>query len=569
MKFNKKIAKTLIFALALSFAPAFVGQAKASGAATSFEGSSGVVTVDPAKKVWSFAKVAKTEKSANLKIEDGATAGLYSLTEINPVVANKIDLSFAKKNKEIVLAIGKTTTIENGFYKAADWEVVKIAPENAKFKVAYVSEAPKTNEAYAIPSGHGYITATNDGQEYDLKTNKTKVEVRTDSSDWATVEKFFVKEEQVNGADKLEMLTQKGAKLYFRIAGTTTQGTTVGTWPSKEANIKISPQAKAPKIAINNAKGEINFKKDMKFAVAENTTVPSDWKTAPGKVGFNDASLKENNPQITGEKTVYLFAKDPAKGKKIESKVAMVKLVHQGKVTVLDFKTKQDGPVVGDVETGVSFALKIPYDLKKGGTLTNNSDKNYEVLLTSEENAPAGAKWLSLKAKKKNKPGKLNLKYTTDNKLNTFGPASNIFVRLIGDKKIVNNEITMYSPASVKKGFVPEKVAQTIELPNFTAVTYTVGTEAKLTGEVTFTNLFKDGLKLKLKMLKAPKGVKVKLDKLKKVEKNGKAKIELTVSKNAVKKANEMTDRTVEFELSGEGAEAKKVTVTITAQDKQ
>lgn len=567
MKFNKKIAKTLIFALALSFAPAFVGQVKASGVATSFEGSSGVVTVDPAKTVWSFAKVAKTEKSANLKIEEGATAGLYSLTEINPVVANKIDLSFAKKNKEIVLAIGKTTTIENGFYKAADWEVVKIAPENAKFKVAYVSTEP-TKKDFAIPSNHGYITATDNGADYDLKTNKKLVEVRTDSSDWATVENFFVKGGQVDGADKLEMLTQKGAKLYFRIAGTTTQGTTVGTWPSKEANIKISPQAKAPKIAINNAKGEINFKKDMKFAVADNTTVPSDWKTAPGKVGFNDAKLNDSNPAITGEKTVYLFAKDPAKGKKIESKVAMVKLVHQEKVTVLDFKTKQDSPVVGDVETGVSFALKIPYDLKKGGTLTNNSDKNYEVLLTSEENAPAGAKWLSLKAKKKNKPGKLNLKYTTDNKLNTFGPASNIFVRLIGDKKIVNNEITMYSPASVKKGFVPEKVAQTIEVANFSAVTYTVGTEAKLSGTVTFTKLFKDGLKLKLKMLKAPKGVKVKLDKLKKSGENGTAKIELTVSKNAVKKAAEMTDGKVEFELSGEGAEAKKVTVTITPQDK-
>lgn len=570
MKLNKKWVKAVVFALMLSFAPVFVSEARAEGTATSFEGSTGLVSVDAAKKVWSFAKIAKTEKNANLKLDTGSTAGIYTITEVNPIVDNKIDLSFAKKNKEILLAIGKSTDIVDGFYKANEWEILKIAPENGTFKVQYVSTEPTDNSNFAISSKHGYIVATDGGNAYDLKTaNKAKVEVRTESSDWATLDKYFLKGGQVDGSDKLEMLTQSGAKLFFRIAGTTTTDDAAGTWPSKEVSIKIAAQDKAPKISVNNAKAEINFKKDTLFNTSENTNVPSTWKTAPGKVSFNDASLNANNPGIAGDKTLYLFVKNPANGKKIESKLSMLKLTHQDKVTVTELTDKQSGVLTGSDSDGVSFSLKIPYDLSKGGTLSNTSAKDYEVLLTGENTPPANAKWLTLKAKnKKGKAGKLNLKYSADNKLNTFGPASHIFIRLPGDKKPINNELKMYSPASEKKAFVPVKVTQTIELPEFTAINYTVGTEAKLTGTVTFKKLYKDGLKLKVKVEKAPKGVKIKLDKLKKSSENGTAKIELVISKNAVKKAADMTDREVVFELSGEGAAPLKTTVTITPKDK-
>lgn len=577
MKFKRNIVRALLLAAVLSVTPLFAQTAKASDATKpTFLGVTGEVKVEAAYKFWAFAKQAKNEKAANLK--NGASDDLYTISELNSIETTKVDLSSIKKNKEIIIAVGKTDTVTDGFYVKTDWEIVKIEAEKANFKVEYLVTKPEaTILAKTIQSSFGYILATVDGNPVDLVgTDAEKIEARTELGKWKTVKSFFSKDggtapiTGATGGDAvLQMFTQKGAKLFFRIAGVDGKGDApIGTWPSKEVSLKINAQDKAPKVTINNAKHEITFKKGMVFNVNENGKLPTDattWKTAtPGKVSLAHASIG-----VTGEATKYILVKTAATDKKMDSKVTKIKLNHQAKPTAAALSDKSNGNVIA---SKVTFALKVPYNLKKGGLLTNTSTDDYEVHLTTADEPAKDAKWLKLKAqkpaagKKAAKPGTLVLRYTEDGKANTFGSDdTKIFLRLIGSKKIEAGELKMYSLPSDKVAFKPKADEQEFSVTGLDTVDYKVGKDMTFKGTVDLTNLFKDGLKPKVKVTSALSGVTVKVDKMKKGTGKGTATIYVTIKKSAAKQATDINGKELKFTLNGEGAPALEHTVTVNA----
>lgn len=569
MKLNKMIARAFVLSFVVTMLPVFAHTAKATtAAAPSFLGTKGEVKVDAAFKLWAVAKVVKTEKAANL-VKDSE---YYSISEIAPVIEAKIDLSSMKKNKDIILAVGKKDDIADGKYVGADWTIVKIPAEKNNIKVIYTTEAPEAaTAAKAVQSEYGNIVITEEDVALDIPgADSEKIEVRTETGAWKTAKVFFSKDGtsayagNKGGNEVLQMLTQKGAKLYFRKAGIDAKDSgPAAAWPSKEVSLKIPAQDKAPKIKINTAKEEIGLSKGMSYGISDSAdTAPNPWKEAAGKVTFTDAT-------INGSADKFLFVKKTGTGKKLESKVTKIKLEKSEKPTVAAIGTDQKKEMIGSAANGVTFSLKLPYDLKKGATLTNTSDKEYEVQIIKADSPDVKAKWMTLKPKKtskdKTRPGTLTLKYSAQEKINTFGAdGMNIFFREVGGKKIEQGAIKMYSPVSEKSAFVPKKVEQEITVDLAAVSGHKITQTKTYKGTITLTKIFKEGVKPKIKVLEGGvKGVTIKVvEGFKKSSDNGVAKVELTVKKT--KKLDELNGKVFKFKVTAEGAE-KEHSVNITA----
>lgn len=541
MKFKKSIAKSLVFAMALSLAPVTSFVAKAEAKAPSdckFECTTGLCTATSAN-YWGIAKEVKgknPEKKGNLKVGDK----WYVVKNIEEYCNKGVDVSsFAKKGVDI--ALGTETAVSSG-----TWTIKSIKPGDKSFAVAYLGVASdgavkkvKVRAGDAIGDDtYGYIGAaiTKGASAGSVKLKDDKIQIKVGSGDWIKGSEFIDKY-------PMQMLTQLGSTLTFRIAGTADQ------FPSKEVKLKVKAQPKAPNIKYNPKKNELGLKKGDEVCLGNDK-----WTVASGK-----CILTELN--IDGESDKTIKVRRPAKKNTISSKVQTIVLKKQDKPTLNKVESCTGSVIVNKVE----FSLKVPYDLKKGGILENkDKDNAYDVFIGAK--APdAKSKWLSLKAAKAGKgkdvkPSKLTIKYDDKNKKdNTFASGSSvkIYVRIPGsvDKKI--GEIKMAS-AQESCDFKPSVVRQQITC-NFkekcTDGNIISSTKEAITAkaELSMTGIIKNGKAPKIKVTGKVMGVSVKADKF------AAGKSILTFKVNKGKKA--VTGKFI-FTVSYEGA-TKVVEVTV------
>lgn len=577
MNLNKKIAKTMVFALglgAVSFLGNYGARVEAAPSNQKFDNKTGLFTAD-GTGFWAVAKPVKDVKKAN--VIDG---GNYVIkpADIEAYSAG-VNLTALGEGKELYIAYGEANTAgADGKY--AGWKVQKIDAASKKFNVYYLGEENgkigKTAATKAKGGDAGYLAAVvSDGKkdtELDLVGDASeKVFVKAGDGSWSTFKAFFG-DDAAKTNTKLKSLVQRGASLTFKYAADATSWT-------KEAKVKITAQPKAPKVGVDVQKEEVtSLKKGMQYQVVEKTDANADpalgatWQDVPENtksIGFANTTAK-----IINSKDYVLFVRNKADKKKVASKVAKIKLKGTEDLEAPDaIESKPEGSLLKTPDK-VIIALVRQFDVTKGATITNKSTEDYEIYVDGKENEklPDKAKWTLLKGKKTTEAKDVVLKLKYDKatgKANSYGDAKlKVLIRKAG-KKLQNGEATLASAvqkavvtlAKVEQagslvadsGVGTESVANTA-----VAAKYNKGEEKEITFNYKITKYQKFDKKPKLEFVKGG-NITVKIDNF--VEgADGSATAVVTVKIG--KKATAV--ETQKIKISAEGAAAIEPTITFT-----
>lgn len=556
MNLKKLVAKTLVFAMAMTFVPAVnMGTAKAAAPTDlAFSGVEGTLSTATGK-FWGVAKELKDNKKANLEVG----GKFYLVTDVQPVADDVIDLSSFGSTKDTIIAVGSQAEV-----KKEEWTVKTIKAGSKSFVVGYFADKTganikKVSVANAVGGAYGYLGAVDMGSkttpaaEVKLKENEEKIEVKQGNGSWKTLKKYFAEDtKDENVTKKLQMLAQRGGTLTFRQLGET------DTWPSKEVKVKIVAQAKAPNAKVDPVKSEIGLKKGMEYRIAlEAAPAAGDkWQTADKKMTL--AELKDKDDavgKIDGTKDATIEVKTGATSKKIASKVSTYTLKKQDAPTLVALTG--DGDLVA---SKLTLKVKTTYDIKKGAELINKDTAHeYEVYVSQDGTAPAAnAKWTKIKAPKDAaKPTKGALKYSASAKPNTYtdnNTNAKIYVRYPGSVDKKTGVITMAS-AAADATFKLANVAQNVTVTggsgagnNEITVATPKATAVDKDIEVTITNVTKAGTP-KVKVTATLANVAVKAGKID--ASTGK----FTVTVKATNKAfTEAGNKELKFTVSYEGA---------------
>lgn len=575
MNLNKKIAKTMVFALGLG-AVSFLGNYGARvEAAPSFDNKTGFLTAENNTGFWAVAKPVKDAKKANVK--DNNVNYVIKPADIEAYSAG-INLTALGEGKELYIAYGENTTVgADGVYTG--WKVQKIGAASKKFNVYYLGEQAgkmgKITATKAKGGDAGYLGAVvSDGKkdtELDLAAaDSEKVFVKAGDADWVTFKKFFGGDAAPDDGKvntRLKSLVQRGASLTFKYAADDTSWT-------KEAKVKITAQPKAPKVGVDVQKEEVtSLKKGMQYQVVEKTgdtepALTATWQDVPENTkSISFATVKA--AAIENAKNYTLFVRNKADKKKVASKIAKIKLKGTTALeAIAAIENKPEGKLHKD-DNKVTIALVRQFDLTKGATITNKTTDDYEIYVDGKENAklPDKAKWTLLKGKKnaEAKDVVLKLKYDkATGKANSYSEAKfNVLIRKAG-KKLQNGEATLAS--AVQKAVVTlgkvEQAGSLVQIPgdatvagaNVTA-TYTPGEDKEINFTYKITNYQKFDKKPKLEVTKVD-NVTVKVGNFEEVAADATVTVTLKLGKKA-------TGNVVQkIKLSAEGVTPAEYTIT-------
>ena len=566
MNFKKTIAKSLVVAMALGMVPVAnlqTAKAAAKPTALTLVGESGLVTATSAK-YWAIAK--KVDKAGKGTVEIGGKN--YKVSNVQEYLG-AIDVYPVLKGKAGTVVIGTTATPDKD-----NWDVLEIPAAEKTLKVQYVAKKDKVKglagaATKALGGDFGYLVATKVGanKKTEEVTFDDKVEGKINDGNWLTLAKLFgtLDDAGVNG--KLKIFAQNGSTLTFRIKAAD------GSFASSEAKVKITPQAKAPAVKFDTTKETASIKKGMDWQVVEianANTAPDDAKWTAA--GANTKSMAITELKVGGssgtaldkEKNYALFVRTAATDKKIASKYSMVTLKARPKTLKFEGdKIEGEGTLIknfdGSKELG-SIKSALIYDLSKGAVLTNASTDDWEYALSKTE----PTKWNTLKAPKDaKKPSVAKLKYSKEEKANTFGwTGAKLYLRVAGTKQTKEGVATL-AGVTVDTAVALTKTAQTLSFTGATlenAVDNTsdlstlkpkykiaTGTAAKITIAAKVSKVVKDGVAPKIK-LKSGSKVSVKADK---VAKDGKFNITFDISKSLFKTPESIADATFNLKFEG------------------
>lgn len=563
MNFKKTIAKSLVVAMALGMVPvANLQTAKAGTVTITFNGAEGTATGGDAQ-FWGIAKVDK--KGGKDSVEINGTK--YKITNVQEL-AGMIDVYAALKGKEGVIVAGETPVPDS------TWKELKLAAADSTFKVQFVASTSAVKgfkPSNAVGGDFGYLFATTGKKgsetEVNLKDKADAVEVKLNDGSWQTFKAFMAGTGSVTDAlvnTKLRALGQSGSSLSFRMKGTET------AWASKESKLKIATQGNAPAAKVDVTKETTSVKNGVEWQLVD-AGKPADatkWKLSTSKKGLTLDELK-----LDATKDQDLLVRTGATAKKIASKVGRVTLKKpEGALTV-----GAGGNITGTGaaievggKTGVIVSSTLAYDITKGLLLQNVSNKDIEYALVPSTGDTSKFKWSVLKASKDpvKKPTKANLKYSKDEKANTWTEGkTKLFLRLSGAKQDKNGVATrsgVSAGAIVKIANIAQNVTfesgsssdtakSTINASATTAaIQIATGTAATFTINAKVDKVVNPkGGSPKVKVVKAlPKGVTYKVGKVDGA--TGKFTITVNVSNKAFTGAEINAD--AEYGLTYEGA---------------
>jgi len=563
MNFKKTIAKSLVVAMALGMVPvANLQTAKAGTVTITFNGAEGTATGGDAQ-FWGIAK--EDKKGGKDSVEIGGKK--YKITNVQEL-AGIIDVYAALKGKEGVIVAGETPVPDS------TWKELKLAAADSTFKVQFVASTSAVKgfkPVNAVGGDFGYLFATSGKKgsetEVNLKNDAEKVEVKLNDGSWQTFKAFFAGTASVTDAlvnTKLRALGQSGSSLSFRMKGTET------AWASKESKLKIATQGNAPAAKVDVTKETTSVKNGVEWQLVD-AGKPADatkWKLSTSKKGLTLDELK-----LDATKDQDLLVRTAANAKKIASKVGRVTLKKPETALTVGAGGKITGTGaainVGS-KVGVIVSATLAYDITKGALIQNVSDKDIEYALVPSTGDVSKFKWSVLKASKDpvKKPTKANLKYSTDEKANTWTEGkTKLFLRVSGTKQDKNGVATR-SGVSAGAILAIEKIAQNFVFENGTvagdatkaeiaasattaAIKVATGTAATFTINAKVDKVVNPkGGSPKVKVVKAlPKGVTYKVGKVDGA--TGKFTITVNVSNKAFTTADPSGE--AEFGLTYEG----------------
>lgn len=567
MRLNKTVAKSLVFAMALSVLPVVGERAKVSAAiATTFDGNSGIVATNEVK-FWGIAKkLKKKPKKVDPKKHITVADATYEVKAVEAVIGNEINLS-KFKGKALFFAVGKKAVLDES---GADWEVKEVKAGDNKLKAYFtMTDSEKVGKLTVDPAkslgkenGHVSLFGTDEANPknlaiIDLAAKAEAVEVKKGFGDWTTLKTFLGTADDANMNKQLGVLLQSGTNLSFRLKGT------ADTWVSKEAKLRIAKRAAAPKVSIKDDK--IKLKKGMEFAAVDTTaTSVTSW------TAVDDAKKYDTLDKLTidGTKDKHLYLRTKTTAKKVNSKEVKLVLKKQDAPDVVeDVKTNgiknQGGDIIADQ---VAMTLNLSYDVKKGATLTNKSVENdYEVAI-SFDGSETGLKWLKLKkAKDAEHPTKIKISAATAKKNGAFdvNKTSKLFIRKPASK-LENNEMSMQSP-KVGVAIKLEKIEQPMTItstnstlsgldiakPDATEFKLKVAkaTAADFAIAAKIANVLKKSGKPKFKVTGLPQHVKASISEFTEASDDVTFNINVSIDENAFKEApNAKFTFTVEHE---------------------
>ena len=434
MNFKKTIAKSLVVAMALGMVPVANLQTAKAAPVITFKGAEGTATVAGAK-FWGIAKEDKKGGKDSVTIDTAK----YKITNVQDI-SDMIDVYAALKGKAGIIAVGDTPTPDS------TWKVLKLEAADTTFKAQFVastSAVKGTKPIHALGGDFGYLFATKGKKgetEVDLKADAEKVEVKLNDGSWQTFQAFLggtaPTDELVN--KRLRALGQSGSSLSFRIKGTDT------TWASKESKLKIATQGNAPAAKVDVTKETTSVKNGVEWQLVDAgaAAVPANWKLSTSKKGLTLSELTG----LVDTKDQDLLVRTGATAKKIASKVGRVSLKKPAEKLNVGTEITGTGSAINvDGKTGVIVSSTLAYDITKGLLLQNVSSKDIEYALVPSTGDTSKFKWSVLKASKDpvKKPTKANLKYSKDEKANTWTEGkTKLFLRLSGTKQDKNGVAT-------------------------------------------------------------------------------------------------------------------------------
>lgn len=557
MNFKKTIAKSLVVAMALGMVPVANLQTAKAAATFTFKGTEGTATVNGAK-FWGIAK--EDKKGGKDSVEIGGKK--YKITNVQDI-AGMIDVYAALKGKAGIIAAGDTPTPDS------NWNVLSLDAADNTFKVQFVastSAVKGTKPANALGGEFGYLFATKGKKGAEEEVNlKTEVEVKLNDGNWQTFKAFIGGEPSADTVNtKLRALGQSGSSLSFRIMGTNT------AWASKESKLKIATQGNAPAAKVDVTKETTSIKNGVEWQVVEAGAAAdaTKWKLSTSKKGLTLDELK-----LDATKDQDLLVRTGATAKKIASKVGRVTLKKPESALTVGTSNEITGTGaainVGG-KTGVIVSSTLAYDITKGLLLQNVSNKDIEYALVPSTGDTSKFKWSVLKASKDpvKKPTKANLKYSKDEKANTWTEGkTKLFLRLSGVKQDKNGVATrsgvsagaiikianIAQNVTFESGSSSDTVKSTINASATTAaIQIATGTAATFTINAKVDKVVNPkGGSPKVKVVKAlPKGVTYKVGKVDGA--TGKFTITVNVSNKAFTGAEISAD--AEYGLTYEGA---------------
>ena len=437
MNFKKTIAKSLVVAMALGMVPVANLQTAKAAVTFTFKGEEGTATVGNTK-FWGIAKEDKKGGKGSVEINGKK----YKITNVQDV-AGMIDVYAALKGKAGIIAAGDTPTPDS------TWSVLSLDAADSTFKVQFVASTSAVKgfkPANALGGDFGYLFATKGKKgsetEVNLATDAEKVEVKLNDGNWQTFKAFLGGAAPTNDLvnTKLRALGQSGSSLSFRIKGTE------NAWASKESKLKVATQGNAPAAKVDVTKETTSVKNGVEWQLVDegNAADATKWKLSTSKKGLTFSELTG----LDATKNQDLLVRTGANAKKIASKVGRVTLKKPAEKLTISTSNEITGTgaaIAVDSKPGVIVSSTLAYDITKGLLLQNVSSKDIEYALVPSTGDVSKFKWSVLKASKDpvKKPTKANLKYSKDEKANTWTEGkTKLFLRLSGTKQDKNGVAT-------------------------------------------------------------------------------------------------------------------------------
>lgn len=564
MNFKKTIAKSLVVAMALGMVPvANLQTAKAAVTNLKINGATGIATATDGK-FWGIAKVDPKGGKGSIKIGDKS----YKISNIQEF-AGEIDAYSVLKGKAGVIAVGEKAVPD------ATWKVVEIAAAESTFKAQIVASKGAikglTGAAqHALGGDYGYLVGTvgkKEVKEVNWSASKAAIEVKLNDGSWSDFDKFFGDATDEKVTAKLKAYGQNGSTLTFRIKGAD------NVWASKESKVKVTGQAKAPSVKIDVNKDTTTIKKGIEWQVVEGDAEANKdkWKLSTASKGLGLAELG-----LDKDKVQTVLVRTGATAKKLASKVGRVTLNKPAAALALgeadggNKVIKATGSAIKEGNTVLATVEStLAYDITKGATLTNTSKKDIEYALVTDGKVDK-FKWNTLKAAKdEKKPTKAALKYSKDNKANTWSNdgKTKLFVRLAGVKQDKNNVATLSGVSAgavmaltnvaqkltFKSGTTDNAANSTIDVTNGSttaAIKITTGAAAKFVIKANVSKVVSaKGGSPKVKATDLPKGVTFKAGKIDPA--TGDFNIDVVISKNTFKTDVPTTEAKFSFKFEG------------------
>lgn len=563
MNFKKTIAKSLVVAMALGMVPvANLQTAKAAFSKVEIDGVTGVAKAEDAK-FWGIAKVDPKKGKGSVEI-DGK---FYKISNVQEY-AGEIDAYSVLKGKAGVIAAGVSAVPDN------KWKVAEIDAAESTFKAQIVASTGAikglTGAAqHALGGDYGYLVGTvgkKEVKEVNWSASKAAIEVKLNDGSWSDFDKFFGDATAEKVTEKLKVYGQNGSTLTFRLKGAK------NVWASKESKLKVTGQAKAPSVKIDVNKDTTTIKKGIEWQVVEvaGAAAKDKWVLSTDKKGLSLDELKVNT-----DKAYDVLVRTAASAKKLASKVGRVTLNKPAAALTVgnsDKKFVGTGGAIKDSAGDLAIVeANLAYDITKGATIKNISKKDLEYVLVTDGVANPKFKWSTLKAAKdpEKKPTKATLKYSKDNKANTWSNdgKTKLFVRLAGVKQDKNNVATrsgvsagavmaltnVAQKLTFKSGTTDNAANSTIGVTNGSttaAITITTGAAAKFVIKANVSNVVSaKGGSPKVKATDLPKGVTFKAGKIDPA--TGDFNIDVVISKNTFKTEVPTTEAKFSFKFEG------------------